>query len=80
MHDGHQVLDHFLLWRQTLVVQHNDTAPVRRAVMLEPLVAEPHQTVFVRENKATTASWSDDKKSYFLAAVGDQALLQKYIQ
>ena len=39
----------------------------------------PGQPVFARVNKATTANWSDDNKSYFLAAVGDEAFLQKYI-
>jgi hypothetical protein len=36
--------------------------------------------VFARVNKATTASWSDDKNSYLLAAVGDEAFLSKYLQ
>jgi hypothetical protein len=40
----------------------------------------PGAPVFARVNKATTASWSDDTKSYLLAAVGDEALLRKYLQ
>jgi hypothetical protein len=36
--------------------------------------------VFARVNKATTASWSDDHNTYVLAAVGDEALLRKYLQ
>ena len=40
----------------------------------------PGQPEFVRVNKATTANWSEGDKSYFLAAVGDEAFLQKYIQ
>jgi hypothetical protein len=35
--------------------------------------------VFARVNKATTASWSDEQNSYLLAAVGDEALLRKYV-
>ena len=38
------------------------------------------QPVFARVNKATTANWSQGDQSYFLAAVGDEAFLQKYIQ
>jgi hypothetical protein len=40
----------------------------------------PGSPVFVRVNKATTASWSDDHKTYLLAAVGDEALLRKFLQ
>ncbi|MGA2177746.1 MAG: hypothetical protein ABSH38_22450 [Verrucomicrobiota bacterium] len=40
----------------------------------------PGAPVFARVNKATTASWSDDKKNYLLAAVGNEAFLRKYLQ
>jgi len=40
----------------------------------------PSSPVFARVNKATTASWSDDNKSYLLATVGEEAFLQKYLQ
>jgi hypothetical protein len=40
----------------------------------------PSAPVFARVNKATTASWSDAHNNYLLAAVGDQAFLQKYLQ
>jgi hypothetical protein len=39
----------------------------------------PGQPVFARVNKATTASWSDDKKTYLLATLGEEAFLQKYL-
>jgi hypothetical protein len=39
----------------------------------------PGAPVFARVNKATTASWSEGDKSYLVAAVGDQAFLQKYV-
>jgi len=42
--------------------------------------APPGSPVFARVNKATTASWSDDKNTYLLAAVGDEAFLRKYLQ
>jgi hypothetical protein len=35
---------------------------------------------FARVNKATTAGWSDESKTYLLATVGDEAFLQKYLQ
>jgi hypothetical protein len=40
----------------------------------------PANPVFDRVNKAMTASWSDAQNDYLLAAVGDQAFLQKYLQ
>jgi hypothetical protein len=40
----------------------------------------PGEPVFARVNKATTASWSDDHKTYLLAAVGDETFLRKYLQ
>ena len=49
----------------------------RKAVSDAPPAGSP---VFARVNKATTASWSDDKNSYLLAAVGDEAFLGKYLQ
>jgi hypothetical protein len=36
--------------------------------------------VFARLNKAVTASWSDEKNTYLLAVVGDEAFLRKYLQ
>jgi hypothetical protein len=35
--------------------------------------------VLARVNKATTASWTEDGKTYLLAAVGDEAFLRKYL-
>jgi hypothetical protein len=49
----------------------------RKSVSSAPASSEP---VFARVNKATTASWSDDHNTYVLAAVGDEALLRKYLQ
>jgi len=49
----------------------------RKTVSNAPASSEP---VFARVNKATTASWSDDHNTYLLAAVGDEALLRKYLQ
>jgi hypothetical protein len=48
----------------------------RKTVPNAPSAGAP---VFARVDKATTASWSDDKKNYLLAAVGDEALLGTYL-
>jgi hypothetical protein len=40
----------------------------------------PANPVIDRVNKAITASWSDGHNDYLLAAVGDEALLRKYLQ
>jgi hypothetical protein len=45
-----------------------------------PHAPSPGPPVFTRVNKAMTASWSDDKKNYLLAAVGNEAFLEKYLQ
>ena len=50
----------------------------RAAVANSPPPGAP--PVFGRENKATLASWSDQGKTYLLAAVADEALLGKYVQ
>ncbi|MGA2555870.1 MAG: hypothetical protein ABSG04_06300 [Verrucomicrobiota bacterium] len=39
----------------------------------------PGPPVFARVNKATTASWSDDRQTYLLAAVGDETFLRRYL-
>jgi hypothetical protein len=44
-----------------------------------PNAPSPGAPVFARASQATTASWSDDKKNYLLAAVGDEAFLGKYL-
>ncbi len=44
-----------------------------------PNAPPPGPPVFARVNKATTAAWSDDHKSYLLAAVGDEAFIRKYL-
>jgi hypothetical protein len=49
----------------------------RKAVADAPRASAP---LLTRVNKVTTASWSDDTKTYLLAAVGDEAFLQKYVQ
>ncbi|HEX3718985.1 MAG TPA: hypothetical protein VH595_13535 [Verrucomicrobiae bacterium] len=51
-----------------------------RSTIANPPSEEQRAPVFARVNKATTASWSGDGKIYLLAAVGDEALLRKYIQ
>ncbi|MGO8699545.1 MAG: hypothetical protein ACLQVY_17725 [Limisphaerales bacterium] len=45
-----------------------------------PKAPSPGAPVIARVNKATTASWSDEKKNYLLAAVGDEAFLEKYLR
>jgi hypothetical protein len=45
-----------------------------------PHAPSPGATVLARVNKATTASWSDEQKNYLLAAVGDEAFLEKYLR
>jgi hypothetical protein len=49
----------------------------RKAVSEAP---DPGSRVFARLNKAVTASWSDEKNTYLLAVVGDEAFLRKYLQ
>ena len=44
-----------------------------------PNAPPPGAPVFARVEEATTASWSDGKKNYLLAAVGDEAFLGKYL-
>ena len=48
-----------------------------RKTLANPPAAGP--PVFARVNKATTASWTEDGKTYLLAAVGDEAFLRKYL-
>ena len=45
-----------------------------------PNAPPPGAPVFARVNKAATASWSDGARIYLLAAVGDEAMLRKYLQ
>lgn len=45
-----------------------------------PKAPPPGAPVFGRLNKARTASWSDDKKTYLLAVVGNEELLGKFLQ
>jgi hypothetical protein len=45
-----------------------------------PNAPAPGAPVFAHVNKAATASWSDDKQNYLLAAVADESFLGKYIQ
>jgi hypothetical protein len=49
----------------------------RMAVANAPPTGGP---VFARVNKAATVSWSEGDKTYLLAAVGDEALLRRYLQ
>ena len=44
-----------------------------------PNAPAPGAPVFARVNKATTATWSDARGNYLLAAVGDEAFLRKYL-
>jgi hypothetical protein len=50
----------------------------RAAVANAPAPGAP--AVFERINKAMTASWSDAKETYVLAAVDDEAALGRYLQ
>jgi len=49
----------------------------RKSVSDPPVPGGP---VFARVNKATTVSWSDDKNTFLLAAVGSEAFVRKYLQ
>ena len=52
----------------------------RKVLPEAPPESAPSSAQFKRVNKATTANWSDADHTYLLAAVGDEAFLQKYLQ
>ena len=51
MHDGHQVLHHFLFGRQPFLVAYQHVAAMGVGVMFEPLNAETGEAVPVREDR-----------------------------
>ena len=51
MNDRQQILNHLLLWREPLLVEHKQFGMVLGTKTLEPREPKPHQPILVRDDE-----------------------------
>jgi len=59
MDDGKQVVNHFLLWRQRFLINHDDLATVPARKMVEQVEAEANESILVGDENSLNLTTLD---------------------